>query len=889
MSSAAAAAAPAEEDGERLHAARVAVLFDVAKPAHFATLANAAILVAALWGPLTARVLLSWFATVVAVTLGRMALQRGFPRGAAGAADPHSWEMRFALGALAAGALWSFAVVVLFPPGAPLLQMAVIFVLGGMLIGAAGVYAPSPAAFFSFCTLPFLAAATQLLLQPGSTYKLLALMVLVFGVVLVSVYRGIYRSIVDTLRMQLENQDLLARVARSESRLRDAIESFPEALAVWDDNERLALCNEAYARAYGAGRSAEDLVGTPYGTIAENAYRVEAGAAERQVPREAWLAEHARLHRDLRGVVREFQLRDGRWMRGKTVRARLGGAVGVLTDVSDLKRAQQDYEAVLAEESLVLDVLPVGVAFVRDRVIERCNRRLEQMLGYEPGELAGRSTRMLYHSEAAWRAVGRDVYAHLGEGGIVERDARLVRKDGSRLWCRALGRVIRPDAPQEAAIFAFADADARVAAERALRASEAMYRNLVETSNDLVWSVDAAGNWTYLNPASVRRIYGCEASELLGAPFADMLAPEVRERDHAVFRRLLDGEAVFNHETRHLRRDGTRVDLSFNAIPLRDAQGAIVGTTGTARDISEEKAAAATLHESVEKLRLAVDVADLYYWEWDAARDRIHWGRNPDTLLGVQDGDSRKWQEYRELIHPEDRERYLAAGESAVRRGELLEIEYRAIGREGGVKWISARGKPLYNAAGNVYRVIGVSQDVTERKRREEEVRFLAYHDTLTGLPNRRLLDDRLRQAVHLAQRRDTKVAVMVVDLDRFKEVNDALGHRAGDAVLREVANRLAGCVRKADTLARHGGDEFVVVIPDLQLEADCEVVAAKILEALQAEFRSNGRGFSVGASIGISVYPTDAGDGEALLRNADVAMYRAKQLGRNHYLFYGR
>ena len=168
-------------------------------------------------------------------------------------------------------------------------------------------------------------------------------------------------------------------------------------------------------------------------------------------------------------------------------------------------------------------------------------------------------------------------------------------------------------------------------------------------------------------------------------------------------------------------------------------------------------------------------------------------------------------------------------------------------------------------------------------------MRFLAYHDSLTGMPNRRLLDDRLKQAVYLAQRRDTKVAAMLIDLDDFKQVNDSVGHRAGDAVLREVAQRLAGCVRKADTLARHGGDEFVVVIPDLQLEADCQIVAEKILHALTPEFQADGRHFNLGASIGISIFPSDAGDGDALLRNADAAMYRAKQLGKNNYRFYGR
>ena len=202
---------------------------------------------------------------------------------------------------------------------------------------------------------------------------------------------------------------------------------------------------------------------------------------------------------------------------------------------------------------------------------------------------------------------------------------------------------------------------------------------------------------------------------------------------------------------------------------------------------------------------------------------------------------------------------------------------------------MASHGKTVVDAKGRAKRMIGVSQDITERKRREDEERFLAYHDTLTGLPNRRLLDDRLRQAVNLAQRRDARVAVMLVDLDDFKQVNDQLGHRAGDAVLREVAQRLAGCVRKADTLARQGGDEFVVVIPDLPQAADCQVVAEKILRALAPGFRVDGSEFRIGASIGISIYPADAGDGDALLRNADAAMYRAKQLGRNNYRFYSR
>ncbi|HJS76765.1 MAG TPA: GGDEF domain-containing protein [Burkholderiales bacterium] len=177
--------------------------------------------------------------------------------------------------------------------------------------------------------------------------------------------------------------------------------------------------------------------------------------------------------------------------------------------------------------------------------------------------------------------------------------------------------------------------------------------------------------------------------------------------------------------------------------------------------------------------------------------------------------------------------------------------------------------------------------DVTELRRAEQASRFLAYHDQLTGLPNRRLLDDRLRQAIRLAERRDRMVAALLVHLDDFRQVNDALGHDAGDALLREVAERLSGCVRKADTLARASADEFALVVCDLKDGGDCRVVAEKVLQALQPEFRVAGRRLRLGVSIGISLFPADGADGEALLRNADAATFRAKQLGRNQIRFF--
>ncbi|MGA7986197.1 MAG: PAS domain S-box protein, partial [Burkholderiales bacterium] len=806
--------------------------------------------------------------------------------GAGGAA--RRWEHRFALGALATGAIWAYAPAALFPDSGPLLQMAVVFVVGGSIIGAAGIYAASRLAFYAFAALPSVAIAAQLLLQPGRTYKLLGLTVVVFGVVMVRVYRDIHSAVVEALRARLRNEELAQRLAGSEARLRDAIESFPDALAVWDGNDCLVVCDDAYAQLFGGGRSAGELVGAHFVEIARSAYQAEQppGYAGRE---EDWVEARVHQHREGSGALRQFQTRDGRWKQGKSVRTVLGGYVSVVSDITDLKRAQDAYLGVLAEEHLVLDTLPVGVAFVERRVIVRCNRRLEQMLGYAPGELHGKPTRVWYVSDEQWGAAGEEAYRRLASGDIIEGDSRLVRRDGSRFWCRALGRSLDPSVPEDSAIFVFSDASERIAAEQALRASEALYRNLVATSNDLIWSIDLERRWTYLNPIAAQRIYGCAVEELIGRPLVDRSAHAVRERDAAVFARVMAGEQVFDYETRHTRRDGSHVDLSFNATALRDATGAIVGATGTAHDVSEQKRAAAALHESVAKLRLAVDAADLYYWEWELSTDKLTWGRDPGGLIGRPDERSRLYPDLRDMVHPEDRERYLAAGRAALASGEPFAVEFRVVTGDGEVRWLAAHGSVLRLPEGGAAKMIGVSQDITERKRQEEEVRFLAYHDTLTGLPNRRLLDDRMRQAVYLAQRRDVRVAALLIDLDDFKQVNDALGHRAGDAVLREVAQRLSACMRKSDTLARQGGDEFVALLPDLQRESDCQFVAEKALRALEPEFRVEGRMFRIGASIGISIFPSDASDGETLLRNADVAMYRAKQLGRNQYQFYAR
>lgn len=201
-------------------------------------------------------------------------------------------------------------------------------------------------------------------------------------------------------------------------------------------------------------------------------------------------------------------------------------------------------------------------------------------------------------------------------------------------------------------------------------------------------------------------------------------------------------------------------------------------------------------------------------------------------------------------------------------------------------KWVSI--DTVFDDAGRVVNYFAVVKDISKLKAQHEELVSLAYRDPLTHLPNRRLLDDRLGQALNIAERRGTAIAVLFIDLDGFKRINDTLGHRAGDELLQAAAERIRALTRSADTLARLSGDEFVLMLTDIRKRGAEALVAEKLCEALRRPFRFDGQDWSVGASIGIARYPQDADCASELLRRADAAMYRVKRNGRGHYRYYG-
>ncbi|OWW19259.1 putative bifunctional diguanylate cyclase/phosphodiesterase [Noviherbaspirillum denitrificans] len=293
-------------------------------------------------------------------------------------------------------------------------------------------------------------------------------------------------------------------------------------------------------------------------------------------------------------------------------------------------------------------------------------------------------------------------------------------------------------------------------------------------------------------------------------------------------------------------------------------------------------------HAGEEHLHLALEAAGDGVWEWDILGNRFDFSTRGRAMLGYDESEiGNRLDNWLAITHPDDQER-VRANTMACMKGRIpfVSTEYRVRCKDGSWKWLLSRGAVVQrDEKGWATRMVGTTLDISA----EQETLRRANFDSLTSLPNRNLFRDRLEKEVQSARRNGKTVALLFIDLDRFKEVNDLLGHDAGDKLLRECANRILSCVRAADTVARLGGDEFTVILIDLESRAHVEDIAQKILDALARPFELSQQRAHVSGSIGITLYPDDGIDPERLVRNADQAMYVSKNAGRNQFHFFTR
>ena len=390
---------------------------------------------------------------------------------------------------------------------------------------------------------------------------------------------------------------------------------------------------------------------------------------------------------------------------------------------------------------------------------------------------------------------------------------------------------------------------------------------------------------------------GCE--ELTGYSAQDLLFnsrisyeevthAEDRQRVRAtVEQALVDGQR-YTIEYRIIRKDGSIRWVYERGTGILHAADMPLELVGYIQDITERKQAEHALQEAERRYRSIFEnaVEGIFqstpldgYIAVNPALARIYGYDTPEELiLNLRD------IEHQLYVDPQRRLDFLALME---KEGMVTNFESQVYQRNGTVIWISENARAVKNESGAILFYEGTVEAITERKRHEAQIEFQATHDPLTGLPNRTVLYDRLKQAVLKAHRYGHLVAVVFFDLDQFKYVNDSLGHQVGDQLLRVVAKRLKSCVRESDTVARQGGDEFVLVLESHDNEDDLSQAMQRILNAISRPCHINGAEFQVTCSMGISLCPNDAEDADTLLRNADVAMFRAKELGRNNFQYF--
>jgi len=307
----------------------------------------------------------------------------------------------------------------------------------------------------------------------------------------------------------------------------------------------------------------------------------------------------------------------------------------------------------------------------------------------------------------------------------------------------------------------------------------------------------------------------------------------------------------------------------------------------------------AELRRSRERLANAQRLARMGSWRLELQTQELHASDELLALSGLPPSSGPLHRDtFFEMVHAEDRGPVFDAALRCVRDGTPLHIDHRIVLPDGTERILHSHAERIVDENGEGLALEGTAQDVTERKRAEEQIRYLAYHDSLTGLGNRRLFKERLSMAVTQARRNEWLVGVLFLDLDHFKRINDTLGHSVGDQLLQGVADRLVASVRETDLVARHelpsaisrlGGDEFTILLAAIQDPQDLAKVARRILDALSRPFHLGDHEVVISGSIGITAWPEDGADAEVLLRNADTAMYHAKEQGRNNYQFYAQ
>ncbi|MGO4476576.1 EAL domain-containing protein [Massilia sp. 2TAF26] len=592
------------------------------------------------------------------------------------------------------------------------------------------------------------------------------------------------------------------------------------------------------------------------------------------------------------------------------------GIAGATFVFGELPGTGQADQRARLEQAAVLEHAPVGIVVTLPHMVKSCNPRMAQMLGYDACELVGRDPVEFFFSRTQYAAFMEKAIQVLAAGELFEQaEIQLRRRDGSLIWCRIRAKAVDMTSREAGTIWILEDV---TEAHQALIEVQAIMTN---ASIGIFFTRERV--ITRAN-SSFDRMFGYREGETLERLTRILYADDQSFDALGVAAYSVLGQGKpFEAESTMVRKDGTPMWARLIGYAINREEPA-KGTIWMIEDRTRQKCDEESLRNALLENQAILDNAVLGIAVVEHGRT-LRCNRKMEELFRYPGAaiegtsvralypDAASWDEARRQTR------------SDFAAGRVHMAEYQLMRRDGTRFWARLSGRP-FDLAESSGRSVWLIDDVTdqreaadalrrardelevrvhertaelaganrllqaeivERRQAEARVHHMAYHDALTGLPNRALLSERLDRAMLAARREGRKLAVMFIDLDRFKTINDSLGHLTGDHLLKEVANRLCKVVRAVDTVARLGGDEFVVLVPGVRAAEECALVGEKIIGALAEPVRFEGRSLHISPSIGICLCPDDGEDVETLMRKADAAMYHAKASGRNNYQFF--
>jgi len=426
------------------------------------------------------------------------------------------------------------------------------------------------------------------------------------------------------------------------------------------------------------------------------------------------------------------------------------------------------------------------------------------------------------------------------------------------------------------------------------RKEEALLKKLKRSEQRLIaaYKLVALGTWDW-DLVTNEQAWSDKTYEILGVDssaevtrelFESLLHPDDLDYVREKLEQGIAQEDDITYGFRIIRPNGEERYIYSHLTFEKDANGKKVRVLGTNQDITDQKRAEHALRESEERLKAAQSLVNLGCWDWDLKTNKQVWSNETYRIFGIDSSIEPSRELFENLIHPDDLERTQLATQEGIEAGIDFNFEFRIILPNGVERYISTHVGIKSDDKGNSIRLLGTNQDITEQKEIELRIIHQAYHDPLTQLPNRMKLNQELESLLEQGKETGSPFAILWVDLDYFKQINDNHGHLAGDAVLQEVAKRLNAQIQRGDLVARVGGDEFIIMLQSAGNAQKLNTCAQKILKEFQQPILFENLLLKVGTSIGGAIYPFHGQSVEGLFRAADTALYQVKEGGRNAY-----